>query len=225
MSTTQDLERENQVTLPESTSPNILDFRFQFGAAEKNVAKLLHQAGLAEEILKGDDFHLKVENKPYIPLSIERHGQKLYLTHFLSDYSGATMTDDKWGQPSNELSVGATSDLTYGCPHLSRESLGAYFVFANPKVQFPNVIEPHCQMTVGSRPSKNGQPSTKDPSLQTDKLKTRLPVFTGLNEAVSSQIGHHLVLRLRHHLRNCSQQARHPSSPCSPTPTKLLSQP
>ena len=30
---------------------------------------------------------------------------------------------------------------------------------------------------------KNGQPSTKDPSLQTDKLKTRLPVFTGLNEA------------------------------------------
>ena len=35
------------------------------------------------------------------------------------------MTDDKWGQPSNELSVGATSDLTYGCPHLSRESLGA----------------------------------------------------------------------------------------------------
>ena len=34
------------------------------------------------------------------------------------------MTDDKWGQPSNELSVGATSDLTYGCPHLSRESLG-----------------------------------------------------------------------------------------------------
>ena len=43
--------------------------------------------------------------------------------------------------------------------------------------------QPDAILSVGSKPSKNGQPSTKDPSLQTDKLKTRLPVFTGLNEA------------------------------------------
>ncbi len=95
LSTTQNLERKSQVGLPESTSPNIVDFRFQFGTAEKNVAKLLHQAGLAQEILKGNDFHLKVENEPYIPLSIERHGQELYLTHFLADYSGDLFIDSE----------------------------------------------------------------------------------------------------------------------------------
>ena len=34
------------------------------------------------------------------------------------------MTDDKCGQHSFELSVGVTSDLTYGCPQLARVSLG-----------------------------------------------------------------------------------------------------
>ncbi len=65
----------------------------QNGAAEKNVAKLLHQGGLAAEILKGEDFHLKVENEPFIPLVIERHGQKLYLTHYLQDNSGDLFLD------------------------------------------------------------------------------------------------------------------------------------
>lgn len=37
----------------------------------------------------------------------------------------ATMTDDKCGQPSTGVSVGVTSDRSNGCPHLSRESLGA----------------------------------------------------------------------------------------------------
>ena len=49
------------------------------------------------------------------------------------------MTDDKCGQPSNELSVGVTSDLTYGCPHLSKESLGAN----NPKTaKLPLLSQP-----------------------------------------------------------------------------------
>ena len=38
-------------------------------------------------------------------------------------------------------------------------------------------------LRVGSTPSKNGQPSTKDLSPPTSLLNTRLPVFTGLNEA------------------------------------------
>ncbi len=65
----------------------------QHGSAEKNVAKLLHQAGLAASLLKGEGFHLKVENEPYIPLSIERQGQELYLTHFLKDRSGELFID------------------------------------------------------------------------------------------------------------------------------------
>jgi len=65
----------------------------QTGAAEKNAAKLLHQGGLATEILKGEDFHLKVENKPFTPLSIERHGQEMYLTHYLKDNYGDLFLD------------------------------------------------------------------------------------------------------------------------------------
>ncbi len=65
----------------------------QNGAAEKNIAKLLHQAGLATEILSSDDFHLKVENKPFIPLVIERHGQQLYATHYLEDRYGDLFMD------------------------------------------------------------------------------------------------------------------------------------
>lgn len=65
----------------------------QNGAAEKNIAKLLHQSGLAAEILKGEDFHLKVENSPYTPLSIERQGQELYLTHYLKDRYGDLFLD------------------------------------------------------------------------------------------------------------------------------------
>ena len=54
----------------------------QTGAAEKNVAKLLHQGGLPQAILEGDTFHLRVENAPYMPLVIERHGDAMYLSHY-----------------------------------------------------------------------------------------------------------------------------------------------
>ena len=54
----------------------------QTGAAEKNVAKLLHQGGLSQAILEGDTFHLRVENAPYMPLVIERHGDAMYLSHY-----------------------------------------------------------------------------------------------------------------------------------------------
>ena len=84
----------------------------QHGSAEKNVAKLLHQAGLATSILKGEDFYLKVENKPYIPLSIERHGSELYLTHFLKDSSGDLFIDSEMVfniSPTGQLSLAETA--------------------------------------------------------------------------------------------------------------------
>ncbi|NET33265.1 MAG: DEAD/DEAH box helicase family protein [Cyanothece sp. SIO1E1] len=55
----------------------------QSGAAEKNVARFLASAGLAEILMAQDEFHLKIEHEPYIPLVIERHGHTLYLTHYL----------------------------------------------------------------------------------------------------------------------------------------------
>lgn len=68
---------------------------FQNGLTEKNVAKLLHEAGLASEILSGEDFHLKVKNEPFTPLSIERLGNELYLTHYLADYYGDLYIDSE----------------------------------------------------------------------------------------------------------------------------------
>ena len=78
-----------------SVSPDlqILEPKIQRGGAETNIALLLHQAGLATEVLKGDDFYLKVENQPFTPLTIERHGKELYLTHYLTDNYGDLFMD------------------------------------------------------------------------------------------------------------------------------------
>ncbi|MEM8804441.1 MAG: strawberry notch C-terminal domain-containing protein [Cyanobacteria bacterium P01_G01_bin.38] len=66
-----------------STVARVAPAKEQTGGAEKQVAKFLSDAGLIETILQGEDFHLKIENEPYIPLVVERHGKQLYLTHYL----------------------------------------------------------------------------------------------------------------------------------------------
>ncbi|MFB2834237.1 strawberry notch C-terminal domain-containing protein [Floridanema evergladense] len=73
---------------------NIASPQQQKEAGAKKVATLLHKSGLVAEIMKGDDFHLKVENNPYIPLVIERHGNELYLTHYL-EQGGDTFIDSE----------------------------------------------------------------------------------------------------------------------------------
>ena len=83
----------SEVTNSVSPDKQILEPKIQRGGAETNIAKLLHQAGLAVEILKGDDFHLKVNNQPFTPLTIERHGKELYLTHYLTDNYGDLFMD------------------------------------------------------------------------------------------------------------------------------------
>jgi hypothetical protein len=106
---------------------------FQHGGAERNVAKLLHQAGLAAEILIGEDFYLKVENQPYIPLSIERHGPELYLTHFLKDSSGDLFIDAEMVfqiSPIGQLSLTQTAvqnPLTGGEYRRNDKQLGKTF--------------------------------------------------------------------------------------------------
>lgn len=57
----------------------------QRGTPEKNIAKLLERGGLLQTVMESDDFHLMIENEPYIPLVIERHGNEMYLTHYLSE--------------------------------------------------------------------------------------------------------------------------------------------
>ncbi len=100
-------------------SPNIVAPDQQPGAVERNIAKLLHQSGLADKILKGDDFYLEVENEPFTPLSIKRHGQELYLTHFLPDSSGDLVLDSEMvctisAQGQLSLCQTAVQDLLQG---------------------------------------------------------------------------------------------------------------
>lgn len=70
---------------PVSELLRILPAKQQMGGAEKTIAKLLEQAGLAEAVRQGEDFHCRIENEPFIPLVIERHGDRLYLTHYLTE--------------------------------------------------------------------------------------------------------------------------------------------
>lgn len=62
------------------------------GAAEKNVVKLLSKAGLTDAVMAERDFHLKIDNDPFIPLVIERQGNELILTHYL-EQNGDTFID------------------------------------------------------------------------------------------------------------------------------------
>lgn len=57
----------------------------QVGKPEKNIARFLDRANLAEAVLGGDDnsFHLRIKNEPYLPLVIERHRDELYFTHYI----------------------------------------------------------------------------------------------------------------------------------------------
>lgn len=85
-----------QEMIQDMTEPSsqILPSRSQKGAAERNIAKLLHESGLAESIPSAPDgeFHLRIENAPYIPLVVERHGDQMYVTHYRADdYDGSVM--------------------------------------------------------------------------------------------------------------------------------------
>lgn len=58
----------------------------QSGQPAKNIARLLHNLKLQEKVMEGEDFHVRLKNKPYQDLVIERHplgdDQRLYLTHY-----------------------------------------------------------------------------------------------------------------------------------------------
>ncbi len=77
---------------PSNTPRSIALPKEQKGIVEKRVARFLEEAGLLQAVMDGEDFHLKIENEPWIPLVIERHGDDLFLTHYLSQ-NGDTFID------------------------------------------------------------------------------------------------------------------------------------
>jgi septum formation topological specificity factor MinE len=70
-------------TSPQRDAPTIVSSKKQPGILEKRIARFLETAGIREAVTQGEDFHLKIENDPYIPLIVERHLDELYLTHYL----------------------------------------------------------------------------------------------------------------------------------------------
>jgi predicted RNA methylase len=54
------------------------------GHLEKRVLRFLKGAGIDQAVLSSEEFHLRIENEPFIPLVVERQGDELYLTHYLT---------------------------------------------------------------------------------------------------------------------------------------------
>ena len=82
----QDIPIPVQAQSERNSATRIMPSGKQFGRAEKNIAKFLDQAGLSDVIFNVPEpereFHLRIENEPYLPLVVERHDDRLYLTHY-----------------------------------------------------------------------------------------------------------------------------------------------
>jgi hypothetical protein len=59
---------------------------------EKTIREILKKAGLESAFDKSGEFHLKVENKSYMELVIERHGQRVSVAHYFQQ-NGDAMRD------------------------------------------------------------------------------------------------------------------------------------
>ena len=44
---------------------------------------ILKSHGQLEQFLTSNSFHFRIENEPYMPLVIERHGSRVMITHYL----------------------------------------------------------------------------------------------------------------------------------------------
>ena len=51
---------------------------------ERRILRFLREAGIEDAVMNTDEFHLRIENEPYIPLVVERQGDELYLSHYLT---------------------------------------------------------------------------------------------------------------------------------------------
>ena len=54
------------------------------GQLEKRILRFLRNAGIEQDVMTSEDFHQRIENEPFIPLVVERQGDELYLTHYLT---------------------------------------------------------------------------------------------------------------------------------------------
>jgi hypothetical protein len=71
------------VNNPTTTSPPVPS-RTQMGQLEKRILRFLKTAGIDQAVMETEEFHQRIENEPFIPLVVERQGDELYLTHYLT---------------------------------------------------------------------------------------------------------------------------------------------
>jgi len=50
---------------------------------KKAVETILEKLGQLEPFRQREDFAIKIENAPFMPLSIEKHGKLVTITHYL----------------------------------------------------------------------------------------------------------------------------------------------
>lgn len=88
---------------------------------QKVVTDLLYHNGLAEAFRTAEDFHLRVENEPWLPLVIERHCDQVSITHYVE------RGDDLTRDPEMVFALaagGERPDARGGWPPLSLEPGG-----------------------------------------------------------------------------------------------------
>jgi len=70
-------------SVPTPTTPPVPS-RPQMGQLEKRILRFLKTAGIEQVVMETEEFHQRIENEPFIPLVVERQGDELYLTHYLT---------------------------------------------------------------------------------------------------------------------------------------------
>jgi hypothetical protein len=76
-------EPGSPTSVPTPTTPTVPS-RLQMGQLEKRILRFLKTAGIDQAVMETEEFHQRIENEPFIPLVVERQGNELYLTHYLT---------------------------------------------------------------------------------------------------------------------------------------------
>ena len=88
---------------------------------KKVILGIIEKNGKVDEFQKGDEFHLRIENEPYMPLVIERHSDRVMVTHYYNQ-NGDLIADpdvefmilgDKWFPAAMQDTFGHTEVLSH----------------------------------------------------------------------------------------------------------------
>jgi hypothetical protein len=74
----------------------------------------LEESGLAAAVMADEDFYLKVENEPFTPLNIERHGEQLMLYHTLVENGDAFIDSEMVFNLSEDGALNLTETAVQG---------------------------------------------------------------------------------------------------------------